>query len=84
MNAPAIMRLSLLKQGEKAYISELEESDLTEKLLEMGCLPGEEVVVEHVAPLGGPIAISVVGYKFSLRRSDAAHILVQQVPLELV
>ena len=42
------------------------------------------MVVEHVAPLGGPIAISVVGYKFSLRKSDASHILVQQVPLELV
>ncbi len=75
MNMPAIIRLSDLKRGDEASIKEIEDSPITEKLLEMGCLPGEKLRVEHVAPLGGPIAISVVGYKFSLRKSDAAHVL---------
>ena len=79
MNMPAVLRLSDLKQGEEAEIKQVEQSSITEKLLEMGCLPGERVRVEHVAPLGGPIAISVVGYKFSLRKSDASHILIETV-----
>jgi ferrous iron transport protein A len=78
MNMPVTMRLSDLKRGQAATIKAVEDGEITEKLLEMGCLPGEEVRVEHAAPLGGPIAISVVGYKFSLRRSDAAHIVVDQ------
>jgi ferrous iron transport protein A len=43
-------------------------------LLELGCLPGEPVRVEHVAPLGDPIAIRVTGSCFMLRKSDAKHI----------
>tara|TARA_Y100000768_G_C23520932_1_gene470320 strand:+ start:306 stop:563 length:258 start_codon:yes stop_codon:yes gene_type:complete len=77
MNMALTHRLSDLKKGDRAFIKEVEDSALTEKLLEMGCLPGEEVVVEHVAPMGGPIAISVVGYKFSLRKSDASHIILE-------
>ena len=77
MNMPAILRLSDLKRGEEAKIKQVEQSDITEKLLEMGCLPGERIRVEHIAPLGGPIAISVVGYKFSLRKSDAAHVILE-------
>ena len=78
MNMPVTLRLSDLKRGQKATIKAVEEGAITEKLLEMGCLPGEVVSVEHMAPLGGPIAISVVGYKFSLHRSDAVHVVVDQ------
>ena len=42
------------------------------KLLEMGCIPGEEIEVVRIAPLGDPIAISVAGYQLSLRKEEAA------------
>ena len=44
------MKLSELKSGEKGKILAFENSDLELKLMEMGCIPGEEVVVEQKAP----------------------------------
>ncbi len=42
----------------------------------MGCVPGEEVLVEMLAPLGDPISIKVAGYQLSLRIEEARSILV--------
>ncbi len=70
------MRLSELKSGERGTIVSFQSTDLELKLMEMGCLPGEEVVVEQVAPLGDPISIRIAGYSLSLRKSEANQILV--------
>jgi len=72
------MRLSELKAGERAIIKEFESSDLELKLMEMGCLPGEEIVVEQIAPLGDPISIRIAGYSLSLRKNEANQILVHR------
>ncbi len=69
------MRLSELKQGQRAKIEGFASSDLELKLMEMGCIPGEEVVVEQVAPLGDPISIRVAGYTLSLRLNEAHQII---------
>lgn len=45
----------------------------------MGCIPGEVVKVNQVAPLGDPIAIIVSGYNLSLRLDEAKHIFVEEV-----
>jgi len=47
------------------------------KLMEMGCLPGEEITVSRIAPLGDPIAINVSGYQLSLRKFEASTIILQ-------
>lgn len=47
------------------------------KLMEMGCLPGESVQVDRVAPLGDPIAVTISGYQLSLRKKEAATIILQ-------
>jgi ferrous iron transport protein A len=44
---------------------------VTRRLLEMGLLPGTEVEVVRVAPLGDPIELAVRGYKLSIRRAEA-------------
>nr|WP_317195469.1 FeoA family protein [Rufibacter sp. SYSU D00308] len=44
------------------------------KLLEMGCIPGEEVKLNSRAPLGDPITIIVNDYTLSLRLDEAATI----------
>jgi ferrous iron transport protein A len=72
-----MMRLSELKQGDKRRIKHFHSSELELKLMEMGCLPGEEVVVEQVAPLGDPISIRISGYSLSLRINEAAQIIVE-------
>lgn len=70
-----LMKLSDLKQGERGTIKCFQNSDLELKLMEMGCLPGEEVVVEQIAPLGDPISIRISGYLLSLRLNEANQII---------
>jgi ferrous iron transport protein A len=48
-------------------------------LMEMGCIPGEKVKVEQIAPLGDPISITVAGYCLSLRLNEARNILVEEI-----
>ena len=75
-------RLSEIKIGKKVVIKSFEKDDLFIKLMEMGCVPGEIVKVEQIAPLGDPISISVAGYSLSLRLNEADHIFVEEVQLE--
>jgi ferrous iron transport protein A len=71
-------RLSELRAGSKAHIISFEKNDLFLKLMEMGCVPGETVKVEQIAPLGDPISISVSGYNLSLRLDEAKNIFVEE------
>ena len=68
------MKLSDLKPGQEAIISEFDSNELLLKLMEMGCVPGERVYLEQVAPLGDPICVKVSGYSLSLRLNEAEHI----------
>ena len=69
-------KLSELTPGQRGIISKFTNNDLFLKLMEMGCLPGEKIVLEQVAPLGDPISVNVAGYSLSLRLNEAEHILV--------
>lgn len=71
-----IVRLSDLKPGQEAIISEFENSDIFLKLMEMGCVPGERIFLEQIAPLGDPISVKISGYSLSLRLNEAEHIRV--------
>lgn len=70
-------RLSDIRSGNSARIVSFEDNDLFLKLMEMGCVPGEIVKVEQVAPLGDPISITVAGYNLSLRLNEADNIFVE-------
>jgi ferrous iron transport protein A len=72
-------RLSQVKPGKMVRILSFENNDLFLKLMEMGCVPGEKVKVEQVAPLGDPISIAVAGYSLSLRLNEAETIFVEDV-----
>ena len=65
-----------LKPGERATIQSFNDQLMSLKLLEMGCLPGAEVCLHCKAPLGDPICLNVSGYCLSMRRSEAATILI--------
>lgn len=72
-----MIRLSELAVGQKATIHSFEKDEIFIKLMEMGCVPGERVRVEQIAPLGDPISISVAGYHLSLRLNEANSIFVE-------
>ena len=64
-------KLSELHIGESGTIHSFENDDIFLKLMEMGCIPGEVIIVEQIAPLGDPISITVAGYQLSLRKDEA-------------
>ncbi len=69
--------LDRLRPGCRGRIDALAGDDaLLQRLLEMGLLEGEEVEVVTVAPLGDPIEIRLRDYRLSLRKSEAARVLV--------
>jgi Fe2+ transport system protein A len=70
--------LSDLKRGDKAIIDSFTDYEASLKLLEMGCIPGEQVEVIRIAPLGDPIAILVAGYLLSMRKDEAAVVKVRK------
>jgi ferrous iron transport protein A len=71
-------RLSEVSVGTKVIIKSFEKDDIFLKLMEMGCIPGESVIIDMVAPLGDPISISVAGYQLSLRLNEAELIWVEE------
>jgi ferrous iron transport protein A len=71
------MTLSQLLPGEFGIVKEFTDLEMSVKLMEMGCLPGEEISVSRIAPLGDPIAVNVSGYQLSLRKFEASTIILQ-------
>ena len=72
-------KLSEIKSGSGGTIRSFDNHELSVKLMEMGCVPGEEVEVLRVAPLGDPIAIGVAGYTLSMRKDEACFVKVLPV-----
>ena len=71
--------LSNLKLNQMAKVKKITASDsvLVKKLLSMGILKGEKVVVTKKSVLGDPIEVTIRGYNLSLRKDEASQILVE-------
>ncbi|MGB5497896.1 MAG: FeoA family protein [Maribacter sp.] len=63
-----------LKRGQRGIIKEFAEDILPIKLLELGCLPGNEIELLQVAPFKDPLYINVNGSHIAIRRSVALQI----------
>lgn len=74
-------RLSEVEVGKTVVIKHFENDDIFLKLMEMGCVPGEKIFIDQIAPLGDPISIMVAGYTLSLRLNEAEHIWVEETSL---
>src|ERR1700749_1348572 len=72
-------RLSDLSAGAVVKIHSFEKDEIFLKLMEMGCVPGEIIRVEKIAPMGDPISVSVAGYNLSLRLDEAENIFVEDL-----
>ena len=75
-------RLSEIKVGKSVIVKSFEKDDIFLKLMEMGCVPGEIIIVDQIAPLGDPISILVAGYNLSLRINEAENIWVEELVAE--
>jgi Fe2+ transport system protein FeoA len=50
-----------------------------QRLIDLGLLPGVELVMQRVAPFGDPIDIKLKGFHLSLRKGEAATIGVERL-----
>ncbi|MGQ9814042.1 MAG: FeoA family protein [Candidatus Roseilinea sp.] len=75
---PALIPLSRVQLGQRAAIARLTcKGAVRQRMLDMGLVPGAEIAVLRVAPLGDPIEFTIKGYHLTLRRSEAEHVQVQ-------
>ena len=72
-----IMKLTNVKIGVVVTIKEISNDEIFLKLMEMGIIPGEKIVIEKIAPLGDPISVKVAGYHLSLRINEADKVIVE-------
>lgn len=72
-----VISLTQLPLHTPAIIHNYNEPDKYAPLMEMGCVPGETISIERIAPLGDPILVNIAGYQLSIRKKDAACIMVK-------
>ncbi|WP_025743551.1 FeoA family protein [Aquimarina pacifica] len=69
--------IATLRRGQRALIKEITSEIIPLKLLEMGCLPGNEVVLIQTAPFQCPMYLNINGSHLAIRKEIAAQIEVQ-------
>ena len=73
--------LAKLAPGDRGRITAVGSmGPLKRRLMDMGLVPGEEILVQKIAPLGDPIEVRVKRYSLSLRRKEAEAIAVEVAP----
>lgn len=70
-----INTLDRLKPGGVGVIAQFLDEQLALKLMDMGVLPGVKITVLHQAPLGCPMSLQVGDYQLSIRKEEAATIV---------
>ena len=74
------MTLKELEVGKSAVIRRVGgEGALRQHFLDMGMIPGAEVTVIKLAPMGDPMEIQVHGYELTLRLAEAQQIDIQPI-----
>lgn len=72
-----MLTIAQLKRGQRAIIKSFEVEDVPLKLLEMGCLPGNEVMVVQQAPFRDPLYLNINGSHLAIRKETAALIEIE-------
>ncbi len=70
------LKLSEIKPGNRCRVVGW-SSNLSDRLLELGLIPGSSIDVIRKAPFGDPIAYRVKNCQLAISRIEAAHIFVQ-------
>lgn len=76
------MKLTLahLKRGQRGIIKNFTTENVPLKLLEMGCLPGNEVKLLQIAPFKDPLYLNINGSHLAIRRETAFQIEIDLIP----
>ena len=69
--------LDQLALGQKAIIKSIETDFLPLKLIEMGCLPGNEISLLHSAPFKDPLYFKIDQAYLAIRKEVTQYIMVE-------
>ena len=79
------MRLNELRAGQSALIESVGgEGTLRQHFLDMGVIPGAEVTMIKLAPMGDPMELRIHGYELTLRLADAEKIGIRPIEKKAV
>lgn len=71
-------RLNEFRIGERGSVRKVEgEGKLRRRLFDMGVTPGAQIVLRKVAPLGDPLEVNLRGYELTLRKNEAACVVME-------
>ena len=74
------MKLNELKAGQSARVLSIGgEGALRQHFLDMGLIPGTEVTLIKLAPMGDPMELRLRGYALTLRMADAEKISIEML-----
>jgi ferrous iron transport protein A len=77
----AVQTLAELPMGQRCILDHLElAEDIARRLMELGFLPGNEVIPARSAPGGGPRVFRVDGSEVALRHETAARVYIRRDP----
>jgi ferrous iron transport protein A len=77
----AVLTLADLPMGQRCILDRLDlPEDMARRLMELGFLPGNEVVPARRAPGGGPRVFRVDGSEVALRHETAARVYIRRNP----
>ena len=64
--------------GERGAVKRVAgEGQIKRRLFDMGITPGAEIFLRKRAPLGDPIEVTVRGYELTLRKTEAACVVME-------
>jgi len=69
--------IAQLRIGEHAIITDFDSSVIPLKLIEMGCLPGNSVVLIQKAPFGDPLFLNINDSLLAIRMEMAKDIFIE-------
>ncbi len=73
-----LKNLEQFNLGEKGTIKTVDgEGKIRRRLFDMGVTPGAEVILRKKAPLGDPLEVTIRGYELTLRKTEAAYVIME-------
>ncbi|WP_114902124.1 FeoA family protein [Kordia sp. SMS9] len=74
-----MLTIADLKKGETAIILDFPIDSIPLKLIEMGCLPGNEISLVQTAIFNGPLFLTINESNIAIRKDTAAQIQIEKV-----
>ena len=72
--------LSEFSVGERGSVKAVSgEGKMRRRLFDMGVTPGAEIFLRKKAPLGDPLEVTIRGYELTLRKTEAACVMMEAV-----